>query len=133
MMSIADSETVELGLYGSRYGEKEVSNTYSTCSTKLTHDLLRVQKFKRDVRNLLKCDNPIPGMILSIEGGVPQAYANSSASPICFPNNLISMELLDSIAEMADLRNRGSAEMPDICNLIQNAVSSRATIRKSIR
>jgi hypothetical protein len=43
------------------------------------------------------------------------------------------MELLDSIVEMADLRNRESAEMPDICNLIQNAVSNRAAIRKSIR
>lgn len=71
------------------YAAKHFREQCPRCSCVMTHDLLRVQKFRNDVRSLQVDDVPMPGTILSLDGLAIQDQKYG----VLFPNRLISAGL----------------------------------------
>ena len=53
---------------GTGYSDKGFTARCSSCTLDVTHEILRVQKFRKDAILLIKDDVPMPGTILSING-----------------------------------------------------------------
>ena len=65
----ADSTwTDRSGVIGQGFSEKQFLARCHFCNILIDHDLLRAQKFRKDVQRLLLKDIPMPGTILSVEG-----------------------------------------------------------------
>lgn len=56
------------GVIGQGFSERKFWAHCVSCNLSVDHDLLRAQKFRRDVQRLLLNDVPMPGTILSING-----------------------------------------------------------------
>jgi len=131
----------EMDVYGVGYADRDFSVLCSSCGITITHDLLRVQKFRRDVQLLLKDDHPMPGTILSIEG-LPQKASGRSRHEVFFPNRLFSVGLKNELlyrhdtrggplAALADTGNESLVAIDEIRDKIELALRDRSLIRKA--
>ena len=56
------------GEHGSGFTDKNFVAKCPSCGLYVNHDVLRAQKFRKDVGQLMSHDTPMPGTILSIDG-----------------------------------------------------------------
>ncbi len=70
--SAGSTWTNRFGVTGQGITEKDFVARCASCNVSSDHDLLRAQKFRKDVQRLLLKDVPMPGTILSIEGKKPR-------------------------------------------------------------
>ncbi len=114
---------------GSGYGDRDLSYICHKCGTNITHDLIRVGKFKKDVENLIMRDWPMGGTILSPATGVPDGPPDSAFTTHLnfFPNRLLSMELRSPILELVNFNN---STMNDVKELIEKAITDKTLIKR---
>src|ERR1700761_4970000 len=125
-------------LQGSGYGEKDFKILCESCKLEIDHNLLQLQKFRRDVETLLTNDAPMPGTILSLDG-IPKKVSEKPSSrlgtQLLFPNRLIKHGIKHQILEITDPRrslsdnNGKGASMLDIRNLLQDSVKDRNILK----
>jgi Glycine-rich domain-containing protein-like len=119
------------GLIGNGYGEKDFSYYCERCGNEIDHDMLRVDKFKRDVENLLRSDWPLGGTILHGTKGVPkQIPITDMAFSGTFPNRLIAKELRTQVLELLQPKRSEKVSMASVKALIESSISSESIVRR---
>ncbi|KAI9872060.1 MAG: hypothetical protein M1830_002108, partial [Pleopsidium flavum] len=114
---------------GTGYADKEFRRQCSSCNISITHELLRVQKFRRDIQLLLRDDSPMPGTILSIEG-LPQKPSKGRHEAF-FPNRLISAGLKSRILDLSDVNKEDAVGIDNIRTEIEFAIKDKNLVRKA--
>ena len=56
------------GVIGHGFAERQFEARCTSCNISIDHDLLRAQKFRKDVQRLLLKDIPMPGTVLTMDG-----------------------------------------------------------------
>ncbi|KFZ11634.1 hypothetical protein V501_04638 [Pseudogymnoascus sp. VKM F-4519 (FW-2642)] len=87
---------------GHGYAEGDLLATCPVCNLNITHDILRVTKFKRDAEDLLRSDYPMGGTIVPGKGGTPLNLRLHEATygPQSFPNRLIKEHLRTQVLDL---------------------------------
>ncbi|OBT97940.1 hypothetical protein VE01_04050 [Pseudogymnoascus verrucosus] len=87
---------------GHGYAEGDLLATCPVCNLNITHDILRVTKFKRDAEDLLRSDYPMGGTIVPGKGGTPLNVRLHEATygPQSFPNRLIKEHLRTQVLDL---------------------------------
>ena len=90
---------------GTGFADSSFSTKCGSCNRRISHDYLRIQKFRADIQLLLRSDLPLPGTIINSNGKiVKHDYKGSKlngvgASRNLFPSTLakqkLSAQLLD--------------------------------------
>ncbi|OBT83164.1 hypothetical protein VE02_08248 [Pseudogymnoascus sp. 03VT05] len=87
---------------GHGYAEADLLEKCAVCNLNITHDNLRVAKFKRDAEDLLRSDYPMGGTIVPGKGGTPLKLRlhETAYSPQTFPNRLIKEHLRTQVLDL---------------------------------
>lgn len=96
------------GLVGQGYGDAGLS-TVCSCGTVINEELLRVAKFREDLKNLITKDWPMPGTIIDVKDGLTRLQARHSDQ--LFPNRLVRLGLA---VELTHVFERGSTFTPTV-------------------
>lgn len=113
------------------FADKSFNATCSKCRYIITHDKLRVAKFRRDVQRLLERDSPMPGTFYNLHG-VPEeagkAWLNLRSF---FPNWLlqavgkdmlmVTHPLISRCENIADVRDELESKIKILAILCQKA------------
>ena len=79
------TDWLEKNPIGTGYSDKNFIARCTSCTFDVTHEILRVQKFRKDAILLIKDDVPMPGTILGLDGRLPLSYSqvptNSHTNP----------------------------------------------------
>lgn len=110
------------------YADKNLTAPCPTCGLSVTHEKLRVQKFRRDVQNLLKSDIPMPGTILSLRGTTENA--STSRRVVFFPNRLIKHGIRQNLLELTDPTKCPDSTVVTIRGEIEKSLKNKQLIRK---
>ncbi|ETS75765.1 hypothetical protein PFICI_12709 [Pestalotiopsis fici W106-1] len=89
----------DLDLSGQGYGDGNFQTLCIKCNTTIDEDLLRVGKFREDVRNLVRNDWPMPGTILDGSGLGRRQTAESDQ---LFPNRLVRRGILVEVSNLME-------------------------------
>ena len=137
----------DAGETGSGYADRDFIVICSNCALSLNHDILRTQKFRGDMENLLLHDCPMPGTILTINGtnsvpvaesylltnesiGLPRNPTSSlGAYHTGFPNRLMGTSLRSRLLEVTDMKQHTSAHMNDVRTVIENGLEDTQAIK----
>jgi Glycine-rich domain-containing protein-like len=112
------------------FADKDFEFDCDSCSIRITHETLRLSKFRRDIELLQKFDLPLPGTILSVKG-VPTATPSASDHDILFPNRLVLAGLgrdLNSITNAGNIRYR---KMTAVRTAFESALRSRHLVSEA--
>ncbi|KAJ5970608.1 uncharacterized protein N7479_000526 [Penicillium vulpinum] len=109
------------------YADKSLRASCPACKFSITHDSLRVQKFRNDVQKLLKDDLPMPGTLLSQNGTPADDENDDNAS---FPNQLIKEGMRSELLQLTDLTENGSATIETIRDHLEGFLKSRSLMRR---
>lgn len=92
----------DMNYVGQGYAEPDLLVKCSVCSLNITHDILRVAKFKRDAVDLLRSDYPMGGTVVPGKGGTPISLRSHEPTrvPQSFPNRLIKEHLSSQILDL---------------------------------
>jgi len=122
---------LEERLLGRGYADKEFRITCQWCETTVTHESLRLQRFKNDGHDLVLNNYAMPGTILSAQEGTPISPSPGSIGrhPTTFPNRLIETGLIKNIVSIADGGKDGT--MKDVMDCIENAIVGKSAVRKA--
>jgi hypothetical protein len=101
------------------------------CETTVTHESLRLQRFKHDVQDLVLNNYAMRGTILSAQEEIPTSPIPDSIGrhPTTFPNRLIETGLIKNIVSIADVKEHGT--MKDVMDCIENAIVGKRAVRKA--
>lgn len=116
---------------GNGYADGEFLDTCRTCRTSLTHDYLRMLKFKRDVSLCTRKDYPLPGTLLTADGGIPDApQVISVGRPYNnFPNKMVKAGL-DKKFDLYVFSDPGKT-MDDVKAEFEKAITNSAFIKST--
>jgi hypothetical protein len=107
-----------------------------TCGLKTTHEVLRTQRFKNDVRALVYHSIPMHGTFLT-KGGLPATISKnapgSEGYPMTFPNRLMKSGLAKNIAMVCSVKGAEQATMRDVASHINSALSDEKMMRRALR
>ncbi|KAJ5520066.1 hypothetical protein N7463_000519 [Penicillium fimorum] len=109
------------------YADKSLRVPCPACKFNITHDSLRVQKFRSDVQKLLKDDFPMPGTLLA-QNGTPADDENGDN--VCFPNRLIKEGIRSELLQLTDLTENESTSIETIRDHIEGFLKSRSLLRR---
>jgi hypothetical protein len=109
------------------YADKSLRTSCPACKFSITHDRLRVQKFRGDVQKLLKDDWPMPGTLLS-PNGTPSYDENGDN--VSFPNRLIKEGIRSEILQLTDISQNESASIETIRDSLEGFLKSRSLMRR---
>jgi hypothetical protein len=121
---------------GNGYGESALSHNCASCNLTITHDLLRVAKFKRDAECLLRDDYPMGGTVIPGTNGTWRGVRHTEPTkcPHQFPNRLIKDHLRSEVLELCSSHagdgHSTSSSMVDIRGMIEKSVSDKGVIAK---
>ncbi len=115
---------------GSGYADKGFCVQCTSCGTSITHDLLRVAKFRKDVQLFLKDHRPMPGTILSLEG-LPLKASDKSRHEVSFPNRLIGAGSKTQLMDLSYASAGDVSGIDSVRNRIESAIQGRKLIRKA--
>ncbi|KFY30091.1 hypothetical protein V494_08272, partial [Pseudogymnoascus sp. VKM F-4513 (FW-928)] len=87
---------------GHGYAEADLLESCPVCNLNVTHDILRVSKFKRDAEDLLRSDYPMGGTVVPGKGGTPIKVRDNDPTkvPQSFPNRLIKEHLRSEVLNL---------------------------------
>ncbi|KFY69588.1 hypothetical protein V496_00103 [Pseudogymnoascus sp. VKM F-4515 (FW-2607)] len=121
---------------GHGYAEADLRESCPVCNLNITHDTLRVSKFKRDAQDLLRSDYPMGGTVIPGKGGTPITLREHEFTkvPQSFPNRLIKEHLRSQILNLND-EDYGSqfcrtGNLIYVRALIEEAVKDKSIIAK---
>lgn len=114
---------------GTGYGDRDFLYGCDKCGGQVSHELLRVAKFRKDTENLIMRDWPLGGTILSTKIGIPNAPLEKELDSHyeTLPNRLIGLGLRSNVLELIDTSN---PSINSVKELIENALRDKAIVRK---
>lgn len=117
---------------GTGYGDQGLSHSCHRCGGEISHDLLRVAKFRREVENLIMRGYPLGGTILSPNTGIPEApdMGNSHLHQNSFPNRIITVELKVKMLDLIDKNPNTKPAMTDVRDLIEKTIKDRSALKR---
>ena len=123
---------------GHGFAERDFRVICGSCDIVIDHELLRAQKFRKDVQRLLLKDIPMPGTVLRIEGklarelnlGRPAIASQDKREGKLLPNRLIKGWLATSIIALTEPRMGPAVTVDKIRNLIEDAIKNPSIVRK---
>ncbi|KAI9847712.1 MAG: hypothetical protein M1837_001960 [Sclerophora amabilis] len=118
---------------GTGYADRKFNLHCARCQTSITHEVLRAQKFRRDVELLLSDDLPMPGTILAISGVAENASRRDGLRrrPESFPNRLLRAGLKDEVIKLGDRCGNRSASIHDIVDAVSAAILDKKMVRNA--
>jgi hypothetical protein len=117
---------------GTGYADKDFNAICQQCNFKITHEILKLQKFRRDLQSLLKDDVPLPGTILSQDGRPDRATSvDMQRHEMFFPNRIILAGLKTLLLDVTDPSVVGSYTMSDIRNVFEAGIRDHSLVRKA--
>ncbi|KAK2756990.1 hypothetical protein FQN54_004958 [Arachnomyces sp. PD_36] len=115
--------------YSTGFADKNFSAPCPSCGFTITHESLRVKKFRKDVQNLLKSDYPMPGTVLSLRGAAENATVGRH--PVFFPNRLIKVGLRQNLLEISDPRRSPVPTVETIREEFEKALKNKSLLRQT--
>ncbi|KAK2737213.1 hypothetical protein FQN55_001234 [Onygenales sp. PD_40] len=118
------------------YADKNFRVTCSSCRLIITHDTLRVAKFRRDMDRLSTHQIPMPGTLLSLTG-VPETARwsfHAMNANMMLPNKLLSppSHLHEKLLSCTDYNSHPAATIEDIRDAFKDAFKKeRSLLRKA--
>ncbi|KAJ5922114.1 hypothetical protein N7516_009817 [Penicillium verrucosum] len=109
------------------YADKSLRISCQACKFTITHDSLRVQKFRSDVQKLLIDDMPMPGTLLT-QNGTPADDENGDN--VSFPNRLIKEGIRSEILQLTDLTENERTTIETIRDHFEGFLKSRPLMRR---
>lgn len=113
------------------FADKSLNATCSKCRYIVTHDKLKVAKFRRDVQRLLERDSPMPGTLYNLNGIPESAGGARFGLASFFPNWLlqavgkdmlmVTHPLISRCENMADIRDELESKLRIIDVLFRKA------------
>ena len=104
------------------------------CGLKVTHEVLRTQKFKNDMRALFTQQIPMPGTFLT-KDGLPamalQSAPGAGSYQSTFPNRLIKSGLGKYVAQVCSVKESQPGTMQDILERINAALKDPKKLRRA--
>lgn len=86
------------GLAGEGYGDGQLEHPCAKCGFILSHDSLRLDRFRRDAQALIEDDTVLPGTVLDLETGLPKGITKKTDGRL-FPSQLIQRGLLAKVTD----------------------------------
>ncbi|KFX91248.1 hypothetical protein O988_07832, partial [Pseudogymnoascus sp. VKM F-3808] len=126
----------DMNYAGQGYAEPDLLKSCPVCSLNVTHDILRVAKFKRDAEELLRSDYPMGGTVVPGKGGTPITLRDTEPTkiPQSFPNRLIKehlrSQILDLNSEGYGTRFCRTGNLIYVRSLIEQSVKDKSIIAK---
>ena len=114
----------ESGAGGIGLADKEFQSQCENprCGITITHDKLRVTKFRDEMKALLEEKTPLPGTILGKDGLVNSSSTNNSRREASFPNRLVQANYMNLLARTG-VSARPTAHMDLVRRLIEDVLS----------
>ncbi|KAF2428684.1 hypothetical protein EJ08DRAFT_719442 [Tothia fuscella] len=111
---------------GTGYADAGFTTSCMNCKTAITHDALRVQKFKTDMQACLRSDIPMPGTVLGVDGipDAPVSYLPDGPSHY-FPNVLIKKGVEPLLPLVF---SKPSSTIDDIKDVFEEAIKDKALL-----
>ncbi len=111
---------------GRGFADKEFQVDCLSCKIPITHETVRLMKFRRDIERLQKLDLPLPGTILSVKG-MPKATTSVAPSKedVLFPNRLVLAGLGQELNSLTHPRNIKHQKMTAVRTAFEKALKSR--------
>ncbi|ODQ71841.1 hypothetical protein LIPSTDRAFT_309963 [Lipomyces starkeyi NRRL Y-11557] len=117
---------------GKGYADRSFTATCEQCNFTTNHEILKLQKFRRDLQALLKDDVPMPGTILSQDGKPDKALKSDlRRHEMFFPNRIIIAGLKTLLIEVTDNIQVGKSTVMDIRDAIDRAIRDPSLVRKA--
>ncbi|KXJ96152.1 hypothetical protein Micbo1qcDRAFT_231256 [Microdochium bolleyi] len=123
-----------MDLQGRGFGDGDLCWPCEGCSTPITSDLLEVESFVDDFRQLLLKGQPMPGTILNFRTGLPNDYllgSKHTAWGQTFPNRLLKHALRSDILALLDVTEPTAAQpsIETVRMLVQGALQSGDSLK----
>ncbi|KAK9371419.1 hypothetical protein V1509DRAFT_614627 [Lipomyces kononenkoae] len=117
---------------GRGYADRSFTATCEQCNFVTNHEILKLQKFRRDLLALLKDDVPMPGTILSLEGRPEKALKpDVKRLEMLFPNRIIMAGLKILLIEVTDNIHVEKSSVKDIRDAFDRAIRDVFLVRKA--
>ncbi|OAQ67280.1 alpha-ketoglutarate-dependent sulfonate dioxygenase [Pochonia chlamydosporia 170] len=116
------------GLAGEGYGDGQLSQRCPSCQFKLSHDALRLEKFRDDICHLVKEGVVLPGAVLDRHSGLPGLLSDKTDSRL-FPSFLIkkiSTELSQQLRPTASRKTTMATVRDKVASLLSDQIPSEA-------
>lgn len=117
-------------MWATGYADRDLSYVCNKCAGEVTHDVLRVARFKRETENLILKDWPLGGTILAPISGTAEAPPMDEMGdwPATFPNRMVQKELRSQVLALIGPDNP-QPNMNQVKELVEKAISSKSNIR----
>ena len=113
------------------FADKNFNVTCSGCRLRITHEALKVAKFREDLRCLLDYDRPMPGTFYNARGmpeGVEPKKRNVVSLSFLFPNQLLKV-VGEKVFKTTSFR-KGPGDMSQVRDELQAFLFTRKTYRQ---
>ncbi|OLN96095.1 Glycine-rich domain-containing protein 1-like protein 2 [Colletotrichum chlorophyti] len=131
------SGTKRPGIVGEGYGDGQLSYLCPACNLTITHDALRVAKFRNDIQFSIKSDWAMPGTILDLKTGIPKRLNLGDSNVGCpdqlFPTRLARRGLLVEVVEMLKPESATSPSMMAVRDVIEENFTGKFADAKNLR
>lgn len=117
-------------MWATGYADRDFSYVCNKCAGEVTHDVLRVAKFKKETENLILKDWPLGGTILAPISGAAEAPPMDEMGdwPATFPNRMVQKVLRSQVLALLAPENF-QPSMNQVKELVEEAISSKGNIR----
>ncbi|KAL0939785.1 alpha-ketoglutarate-dependent sulfonate dioxygenase [Colletotrichum truncatum] len=127
------------GIVGEGLADGQLSHQCPSCAKKVTHESLRISKFRADLQASITQDHAIPGTILDLKTGIPKLvkYDDDSSDGGCpdqlFPARLARRGLLVEVVEMLKPESSVAPSMMAVRNVMEENFTGRFADSKNLR
>ena len=111
------------GIVGEGFGDGRLNWQCTICNITINHDVLRLAKFQRDVRNLINNDWPMPGTVIHSQTGLIEKQ-NADGDQL-FPNRLIRKGILVEVVDLLKPGGSGEKSMMAVKELIESVTGPK--------
>ncbi len=120
---------------GHGYGEREFSHDCRTCEFTITHEILKIARFKADTEDLLRDQTPMKGTIVPGTRGLISQLRRTikGAQPYMFPNNLLQLVLRQEVLGLCSFQDKkaDSRTMEDVKTLIEECIRKSENVYRA--
>ncbi|KAK9250681.1 hypothetical protein V1507DRAFT_494666 [Lipomyces tetrasporus] len=115
--------------HGRGYVDRSFTTTCAQCNFTTNHEILKLQKFRRDLQALLKDDVPMPGTSLSQEGRPDKALnPDLRRHEMFFPNRIIIGGLKTLLINATDNIQVGKSTVTNIRDAFDRAIRDASLV-----